>query len=123
MVERGAIKAKVPGSNPGWSVIFSLIVIYVVWMPRLKFFSNYNSTTRLKASLFKYNIIIFIKKKIIFRLNLSILNSNLCYILIKKAWHKSKSSTQLFLLLIIVNCNNAGSDRHGTGSWLLKRFM
>ena len=31
LVERGASNAKVPGSNPGWSVIFSLTVIYVVW--------------------------------------------------------------------------------------------
>ena len=31
LVERGASNAKVPGSNPGWSVIFSRTVIYVVW--------------------------------------------------------------------------------------------
>ena len=31
LVERGASNAKVPGSNPGWSVIFSLTVVYVVW--------------------------------------------------------------------------------------------
>ena len=31
LVERGASNAKVPGLNPGWSVIFSLTVIYAVW--------------------------------------------------------------------------------------------
>ena len=30
LVERGASNAKLPGSNPGWSVIFSLTVICVV---------------------------------------------------------------------------------------------
>ena len=31
LVERGASNDKVPGSNLGWSVIFSLTVMYVVW--------------------------------------------------------------------------------------------
>ena len=39
--------AKVPGSNPGWSVIFSLTVICVVWWNSLGIISHYNLPTRL----------------------------------------------------------------------------
>ena len=43
LVERGSGGAGVPGSDPGWSVIFSLTVIYVVWWSSLKIISRYQT--------------------------------------------------------------------------------
>ena len=42
LVKHGASNAKVQGSNPGWSVIFSLTDIYVVWWHSLKIISQNN---------------------------------------------------------------------------------